>query len=93
LCEAYREQIDTLLVFAGLFSAVVTAFTIESYQWLHNDAGDVSAQLLAHIAEVLVRNLTGQSVPLPTTSALSDATATRINVYWFLSLILSLSAA
>ncbi|EJD44222.1 hypothetical protein AURDEDRAFT_27370, partial [Auricularia subglabra TFB-10046 SS5] len=34
ICKAYREEIDTLLVFAGLFSAVVTAFTVESYQWL-----------------------------------------------------------
>ncbi|EJD48860.1 hypothetical protein AURDEDRAFT_60414, partial [Auricularia subglabra TFB-10046 SS5] len=53
LCEAYREQIDTLLVFAGLFSAVVTAFTIESYQWLHDDSGDVSVQLLAQIVSFL----------------------------------------
>ncbi|EJD44293.1 hypothetical protein AURDEDRAFT_20255, partial [Auricularia subglabra TFB-10046 SS5] len=30
LCKGYREEIDTLLVFAGLFSAVVTAFAIES---------------------------------------------------------------
>ncbi|KAF9255211.1 hypothetical protein L218DRAFT_838420, partial [Marasmius fiardii PR-910] len=29
--EGYKDDIDTLLVFAGLFSAVVTAFTIESY--------------------------------------------------------------
>ncbi|EJD46863.1 hypothetical protein AURDEDRAFT_22173, partial [Auricularia subglabra TFB-10046 SS5] len=42
MCEAYREQIDTLLVFAGLFSAVVTAFTVESYHWLHADAADAS---------------------------------------------------
>ncbi|EJD44337.1 hypothetical protein AURDEDRAFT_166717 [Auricularia subglabra TFB-10046 SS5] len=34
LCKAYREEIDTLLVFAGLFSAVVTGFTVKSYQWL-----------------------------------------------------------
>ncbi|PSR71641.1 hypothetical protein PHLCEN_2v12494, partial [Hermanssonia centrifuga] len=29
-----KEDIDTLLVFAGLFSAVMTAFLIESYQLL-----------------------------------------------------------
>ncbi|EJD48863.1 hypothetical protein AURDEDRAFT_29010, partial [Auricularia subglabra TFB-10046 SS5] len=91
LCDGYREQIDTLLVFAGLFSAVVTAFTIESYQWLHNDSGDVSVELLARIANLL--DETGAPVPPPTTSAISDATAARINAYWFLSLALSLSAA
>ncbi|KAF8990451.1 hypothetical protein BDZ89DRAFT_1195172 [Hymenopellis radicata] len=28
---------NSILIFAGLFSAVVTAFTIESYQWLEAD--------------------------------------------------------
>lgn len=91
ICDAYREQIDTLLVFAGLFSAVVTSFAAESYHWLHNDSGDVSVQLLAQIASML--NGTGPPAPAPATSALSNAVAVRINTYWFLSLILALSAA
>ncbi|EJD42776.1 hypothetical protein AURDEDRAFT_22982, partial [Auricularia subglabra TFB-10046 SS5] len=86
----FRDEIDTLLVFAGLFSAVVTAFTVESYQWLHDDSGDASVQLLAQIASLLNDNTT---VPLPSTSVVPDASATRINAYWFLSLTLSLSAA
>ncbi|KAF9256187.1 hypothetical protein L218DRAFT_911627, partial [Marasmius fiardii PR-910] len=32
--KGYKEDIDTLLVFAGLFSAVVTAFAVESYHLL-----------------------------------------------------------
>ncbi|EJD36684.1 hypothetical protein AURDEDRAFT_23862, partial [Auricularia subglabra TFB-10046 SS5] len=91
MCVAYREQIDTLLVFAGLFSAVVTAFTVESYQWLHSDPGDVSVLLLAHIADILSPNQT--ALKLPPTSALSDSAAACINTYWFVSLTLSLSAA
>ncbi|EJD38964.1 hypothetical protein AURDEDRAFT_26816, partial [Auricularia subglabra TFB-10046 SS5] len=50
LCQGYREEIDTLLVFAGLFSAVVTAFTVESYQWLQDDPNDAIAGLLSQIA-------------------------------------------
>ncbi|EJD35656.1 hypothetical protein AURDEDRAFT_17483, partial [Auricularia subglabra TFB-10046 SS5] len=88
MCEAFRDEIDTLL--AGLFSAVVTAFTIESYQWLHDDSGDASVQLLAQIASLLNDNRT---VPVPSTSVVPDKSATRINAYWFLSLTLSLSAA
>lgn len=32
---------------AGLFSSVVTGFTVESYQWLSPDNSDISVQLLA----------------------------------------------
>ncbi|OBZ73335.1 hypothetical protein A0H81_07178 [Grifola frondosa] len=32
--KGWKEEIDTLLVFAGLFSAVLTAFNIESYKLL-----------------------------------------------------------
>lgn len=90
MCEAYREQIDTLLVFAGLFSAVVTAFTVESYQWLYTDAGDVSVALLTQIANAVS---TATPVAPPRTSAVSESTAVRINAYWFLSLTLSLASA
>ncbi|EJD48842.1 hypothetical protein AURDEDRAFT_26511, partial [Auricularia subglabra TFB-10046 SS5] len=83
--------IDTLLVFAGLFSAVVTAFTIESYQWLQNDSDDASVQLLARIANLL--NESDAPIPPPSTSAIPDGAAARINIYWFLSLTLSLAAA
>ncbi|EJD48844.1 hypothetical protein AURDEDRAFT_25043, partial [Auricularia subglabra TFB-10046 SS5] len=91
LCEGYREQIETLIVLAGLVSAVVTAFTVESYKWLQNDSGDRTVQLLAHIANLL--DDTGPPILPPSTSAIHDAAAVRINVYWFLSLTLSLSSA
>ncbi|KAF8878878.1 hypothetical protein BD779DRAFT_1676698 [Infundibulicybe gibba] len=37
-CAGWNSEIDSLLTFAGLFSAVVTAFTIESYKWLQPDS-------------------------------------------------------
>ncbi|EEB98286.1 hypothetical protein MPER_02234, partial [Moniliophthora perniciosa FA553] len=42
MVKNWKEDIDTLLVFAGLFSAVVTAFLIESYQWLSEDPADTT---------------------------------------------------
>ncbi|KAK0477796.1 hypothetical protein IW261DRAFT_1312531, partial [Armillaria novae-zelandiae] len=36
VCKDWKEEIDTLLVFAGPFSAVATAFLIDSYKWLLN---------------------------------------------------------
>ncbi|KZV96326.1 hypothetical protein EXIGLDRAFT_671188, partial [Exidia glandulosa HHB12029] len=94
LCESYREQIDTLLVFAGLFSAVVTAFAVESYQWLQEDPAERSAELLGQAVQLL-SSLANQSIPTapPRGSSLPDSATVRINVYWYMSLVLSLSAA
>ncbi|KAK1230399.1 hypothetical protein PQX77_006515 [Marasmius sp. AFHP31] len=83
----WKDDIDTLLVFAGLFSAVVTAFTIESYQWLSEDPSDQSIAILAHIsAQLDGRNITSFEPPSFTPSP----SLVRINTFWFLSLILAL---
>ncbi|KAK0492434.1 hypothetical protein EDD18DRAFT_1357689 [Armillaria luteobubalina] len=42
VCKDWKEEIDTLLVFAGLFSAVATAFLIDSYKWLLNTDSDAT---------------------------------------------------
>ncbi|EJD49959.1 hypothetical protein AURDEDRAFT_20414, partial [Auricularia subglabra TFB-10046 SS5] len=95
LCQAYREQIDTLLVFAGLFSAVVTAFAVESYQWLQDDPADTSALLLRDLVFLVAANSnqTVQLAPKAPPGRLTDGTIVRLNVFWFVSLCLSLSAA
>ncbi|EJD44308.1 hypothetical protein AURDEDRAFT_65432 [Auricularia subglabra TFB-10046 SS5] len=91
LCRGYREEIDTLLVFAGLFSAVVTAFSIESYQWLQNDPQEAMVMLLLQIVDSVSTN--GTSATIPTNFGLSASVSARINIYWFMALSLSLSAA
>ncbi|KAK7019710.1 hypothetical protein VNI00_017987 [Paramarasmius palmivorus] len=82
MVAGWKEDIDTLL--AGLFSAVVTAFLIESYQWLSEDTIVV---LLTQISQQL--NGT-QTQPTPFTP---EASSIRINCFWFLSLIFSLTSA
>ncbi|KAL0566228.1 hypothetical protein V5O48_015788 [Marasmius crinis-equi] len=92
MCENWTNDIDTLLVFAGLLSAVVTAFTIESYQWLSEDPADVTIALLTQISQ----QLSQPSSPLPTTQSQSfhpSPSAVRINCFWFLGLILSLATS
>jgi len=81
----------------GLFSATVAGFIIESYQKLSPDSGDTTNALLTQISQQLVNISNGTpltsvtvqgSQPFkPTTSAV------RVNVLWFLSLILSLNCA
>ncbi|PFH46085.1 hypothetical protein AMATHDRAFT_156374 [Amanita thiersii Skay4041] len=50
ICDAWKDDIEKLLIFAALFSATVTAFTVESYQWLQEDYTQTSALLLAQIS-------------------------------------------
>ncbi|KAK1226138.1 hypothetical protein PQX77_010889 [Marasmius sp. AFHP31] len=85
LVRGWKEDIDTLLVFAGLFSTVVTAFTIESYQWLQEAPEDTTVTLLKQISQ----QMNGTSVPEPDTFAVSSSDV-AINVLWFLSLIIAL---
>ncbi|KAK1225893.1 hypothetical protein PQX77_011150 [Marasmius sp. AFHP31] len=85
LVGGWKEDIDTLLVFAGLFSAVVTAFTIESYQWLQEAPEDTTVALLKQISH----QLNGTSVPEPGEFTITSSVVT-INVLWFMSLIIAL---
>ncbi|KAF8870134.1 hypothetical protein BD779DRAFT_1417289, partial [Infundibulicybe gibba] len=52
-CAGWNSEIDSLLTFAGLFSAIVTAFTIESYQWLQPSPQDATNQILLNISAQL----------------------------------------
>ncbi|EKM51170.1 uncharacterized protein PHACADRAFT_74407, partial [Phanerochaete carnosa HHB-10118-sp] len=92
-----KEDVDTLLVFAGLFSAVMTSFIIESYTFLQTDSGSEIASLLRQIVAAnytISANHVNSTVPIPATFA-SDPPpwALRINELWFASLICSLATA
>lgn len=85
---------------AGLFSAVVTGFTLESYTWLLKEPEDQSVELLTHISKQLSSFiitpalLNSTAGPPPVTSRYSPSAATiTMNALWFLSLTLSLTAA
>ncbi|TFK67432.1 hypothetical protein BDN72DRAFT_888879 [Pluteus cervinus] len=98
ICKAWKDEIDKLLIFAGLFSATVTAFAIESYQWLE-DPRDTNTDLLAQLV-MLQQNIGTSSISSPSNSSAAVAlppfspsqSAIRINIFWFLSLILALGS-
>src|SRR6266702_1384968 len=81
----------------GLFSATVAAFIIESYKQLSPNPGDTTNALLTQLSGQLVNISNG--IPLPSIAAQSSqpfkptASAIRVNVLWFLSLVLSLTCA
>ncbi|KAI0078000.1 hypothetical protein K474DRAFT_1556978, partial [Panus rudis PR-1116 ss-1] len=96
----YKEDIDTLLVFGGLFSAVMTAFLIESYRNLQEDPNDAMQRVLMHISMQLgsftvsqgFANSTIPPIPPPPDFEPSSA-AQSVNILWFASLIIALMAA
>ncbi|KAF8648474.1 hypothetical protein AX16_006255 [Volvariella volvacea WC 439] len=46
MCKGWNEEIQNLLIFASLFAATVTAFTIESYKWLESDPAETTAKMI-----------------------------------------------
>ncbi|KAM5530932.1 hypothetical protein V8D89_005037 [Ganoderma adspersum] len=97
MVKGWKEDVDSLLVFAGLFSAVLTAFNIESYKLLQEDPTETSAALLAQISAQLAAGSGAASSALPSSTGSSsfrpDTRSVRINILWFSSLVLSLVSA
>ncbi|KAJ7467692.1 hypothetical protein FB451DRAFT_395660 [Mycena latifolia] len=91
LVEGWKSDMEGLLIFAGLFSASLTAFLIESYKTLTPDQGAITIALLEQIS----RQLDQSSNAKPAASAPFTASPASLacNTLWFLSLGLSLSCA
>ncbi|KAH9071517.1 hypothetical protein EDB83DRAFT_2221031, partial [Lactarius deliciosus] len=97
ITESWKGEAEGILVFTGLFSATVAAFIIESYKQLSPDSGDTTNALLTQISQQLVNISNG--TPLTSVAAQISqpfrptASAVRVNVLWFLSLVFSLTCA
>ncbi|KAK7678315.1 hypothetical protein QCA50_018663 [Cerrena zonata] len=95
-----KEDIDTLLVFAGLFSAVVSAFAVDSYTTLQQQPEDSTNQILLQISSQLASfTISGSSVNsaasmfTPVSNFKPPSPSVRINTLWSLSLAISLITA
>ncbi|KAJ7056173.1 hypothetical protein C8F01DRAFT_377084 [Mycena amicta] len=95
LVESWKSDMEGMLIFAGLFSASLTAFIVESYKTLTPDSGDATVQLLAQISQQLSSAANGTVyIPKgPNAVHAAPRTAIACNVLWFLSLGLSLTCA
>ncbi|KAF8601220.1 hypothetical protein BDV93DRAFT_446284, partial [Ceratobasidium sp. AG-I] len=98
LVKSRHGSLDMLLLFAALFSAILTAFIIESKDLLQQNPADASAALLLLVLQSQQRIELG--IPSPVDTPLDElptfipsAAARWINGIWFTSLALSLSAA
>ncbi|KAJ7445922.1 hypothetical protein FB451DRAFT_1292507 [Mycena latifolia] len=91
LVDSWRGNMNGILIFAGLFSVILTVFIAESYKSLQTDP-DPSVTILIHISTQLA-NSTG-IVPMSQAPSNQNLTAALIcNTLWFISLGLSLASA
>ncbi|KEP46133.1 putative transmembrane protein, partial [Rhizoctonia solani 123E] len=99
LVSRRQQSLDTLLLFAALFSAVLTAFLVESKDLLQQDPEIVSIALLLAIAQSQQRMELGLPAPQGSITPVSVPdfeplwSARWVNGIWFTALGLSLSAA
>ncbi|KAJ7113334.1 hypothetical protein C8R43DRAFT_830854, partial [Mycena crocata] len=94
--DRWQNGLDSLLVFLGLFSAIVTAFLVDSLGTLKPDESTRTNELLLNLTDILIA-LSGRS---PSSFAVStpapfqpNASDIRANSFYSLSLVLSLSIA
>ncbi|EUC59423.1 transmembrane protein, putative [Rhizoctonia solani AG-3 Rhs1AP] len=101
--EGWNSSLDVTLIFAGLFTAICTAFVIESAKSLKEDPDETSARRLDQITRILLvianvsnpesLNSTELAAPIspdPFSPRLVDVC---INALWFFSLSLSAAVA
>ncbi|KAG9125464.1 hypothetical protein FRC07_007484 [Ceratobasidium sp. 392] len=96
LVDGKNRNLDMMLLFAALFSAILTAFLIESKNLLQEDPADLSVTLLLAIAQSQQRMEQGSPQVLPPIERpmfSASMSARWINGLWFTALTLSLSAA
>ncbi|RXW12710.1 hypothetical protein EST38_g13145 [Candolleomyces aberdarensis] len=84
-CNSWKEEVQNILIFAGLFSAVVTAFIVESQKTLRTDPIEAILPLL--LAKMTDGQLSQASKDV---FSLSEDASIRINTLWLLSLVFSL---
>ncbi|KAF8813221.1 hypothetical protein BYT27DRAFT_7207111, partial [Phlegmacium glaucopus] len=102
LMETWKDDMNSLIIFAGLFSGVLTAFLIDTSKRLKVDPTiqtnallSQSVVLLAQISQQLGSNgsQTTISLPQPLEPFRVTSSNLRVNIFWFMSLGFSITAA
>ncbi|KAF9021185.1 hypothetical protein BDZ89DRAFT_1200590 [Hymenopellis radicata] len=96
----WTDALDILLVFAGLFSAVVSTFLTQTFQKLEVDPNDIAVSLLYELCDLVRALNNNQSTDIiprfkgsPASIFRPTRTATWVNGLWFVSLAISLTTA
>ncbi|TFK95111.1 hypothetical protein BDV98DRAFT_91713 [Pterulicium gracile] len=81
----WRDSIDALLVFAGLFSAVISGFLSQTYQALQPDLARITALLLIEqiaLMRALADGVSPNDIPITTPRDLDSAVFASSTDYW-----------
>lgn len=92
MVRRWKDEIDSQLLMAGLFSTVITAFNVEYYRTLKPSA-DISdaIQQLSEQMSNFTSNSTEASTAAQSIQKAPTSSATCINAFWFSSLVLTLA--
>ncbi|KAJ7916319.1 hypothetical protein B0H13DRAFT_371963 [Mycena leptocephala] len=92
LVAGWRADMKAILIFAGLFSAILTSFITQSYQALTPDLGNTAILILAQISQQL-NGSTDSSGPAVALEFIPTMATQICNGLWFTALGLSLASA
>ncbi|KAI0279006.1 hypothetical protein BGY98DRAFT_1176260 [Russula aff. rugulosa BPL654] len=90
--EAQKRDADGVLVFNGLFSAVVAVFIVESYKKLSPDSGITTTSLLSQISQQ-VTGFQNNTYPRPQETAPFSLAILFVNALWFIILGIAIVSA
>ncbi|PPQ67233.1 hypothetical protein CVT24_011552 [Panaeolus cyanescens] len=102
MCASWKDEVENLLIVAGLFSAVSTAFAVETGNLLQAEPDMTSTSILLHISSQLSAAFPNASIsgnnPYPQQAAVFQPFAVtpqafRINALIYISMVLNLMAA
>ncbi|KAJ7443135.1 hypothetical protein FB451DRAFT_969891, partial [Mycena latifolia] len=103
LVESWKSDMEGLLIFVSslLYISgwsglrILTAFIIESYKTLTPGTGDATVQILTQISQQLAASVSGNitAPPAPSSHFTPSAASLICNIFWFISLGLSLTCA
>jgi len=95
MLDAWHKTLDVLLIFAALFSSILSQFLASTSSMLQPDSGSQSALLLAEVVKMMQNpgNNATLTPPKDILAFTSPSGARWVNGLWFMSLGLSLTAA
>ncbi|KAG8949066.1 hypothetical protein FRC03_000458 [Tulasnella sp. 419] len=93
LIKSFAGDLDTLLIFAGLFSATNTAFIVESYKELKQDPSELTNNLLRNMMRTMHQPSSFTETDLLLDYAGPPSRAIVVNLFFFASLCCSLFTA
>ncbi|KAF8801208.1 hypothetical protein BYT27DRAFT_7174551 [Phlegmacium glaucopus] len=102
LMETWKDDMDSIIIFAGLFSAVLTAFLVDATKSLKPDPTEQTNALLSQTVVLLAQisqqlgpngSQTITLPPQPLELFKPNPSDLRVNIFWYMSLGFSITAA